>query len=73
MRVSFKVSLRLHLEFFESFSRVSFRVSLGFHLGFLLKSFKLSLGFHSRVSYQDVFSRFLNVQVGSFRVPSGLL
>ena len=34
-------------------------------------SFEFSLGFHSRVSYQDLFSRFLNVQVGSFRVPLG--
>ena len=47
-------------------------VSLGvqFQVSFR-SSFKLSLGFHSRVSYQDFFSRCLNVQVGSFRVPLG--
>ena len=34
-------------------------------------SFKLSLGFHSKVSYKVFFSRFLKVQVGSFRAPVG--
>ena len=53
--------------------RVSFKVSLGFQFKVSFRSsFKpLSLGFHSRVSYQVFFSRFLNVQVGSFRVPLG--
>ena len=50
--------------------------SLGFHLGLYLRfhlgfHLRFYLGFHSRVSYQDFFSRCLNVQVGSFRVPLG--
>ena len=79
-RVSFRVSSGFHLGFLlwsrmrflsgfiQNLFRVSFKVSLGFQFRVSAKVsvhlYKLSLGFHSRVSYQEFFSRFRNVQVG---------
>jgi len=48
-------------------------VPLGFQCEVSFRSSpKFSLGFHPTVSYQDFFSRFLNVQVGSLWVSSGV-
>ena len=62
-----RVSLRFHLGFLQDSISISgiLRVLIG---GFIRSSFRFSLGFHARSSYQDCFSRFLNVQAHSLRV-----